>query len=644
MKLLSLTLIVLFPFLLLAKKEHETSKSPQYPVSAIPAELKEGADAVIRQEVRTLSIIKLGVAKLRVSRVVTILNKKAEQQGYAVVYADGKLVKANLEPGEAYDANGQFIKRYGSKDVAEQSGTGNGQFVESSRYFYTDMTQTRYPYTITYAYTQTFNGFFSLPSWIINEPSVAVQKAELEVVSNPAFSFRYKSENGVEEPAIYQSDKGKVHRWKVLNLSPPKREPLGPDYGTLLATIRLAPNMASIQGYEGDVSDWEAIARYKNQFYEPMVFNSQGFQAEVSSVIDGAATDRDKVRLLYQYMQNRTRYVGIQLGIGGWEPFPPDYVHEKGYGDCKALSNYMRNLLRAAGITSHPVAIYAGRNPRPVITDFPSVNQFNHIILCVPLEQDTCWLECTSQQQPFGYLGDFTENRYGLLITSQGGGLIHTPARSAEANCQIRHADFILQDDGNAAVSIKTRYTGHQHEPWLRVSRSMSGRDLEEWVDERISLSGFYREKLDIQTEADSEEPSAICSLEGVVANMAKPSGPRIFLKLNPFEQWVKAPKSMDERTQDVIRKQGFLDRDTLYFTIPEGYFLESAPEDISETSIWGSYAATFSRMDDGRLRYTRSLLLKAMHQGPETYDDLRSFLKKVSKADRMQAVLVNRS
>ena len=59
-------------------------------------------------------------------------------------------------------------------------------------------------------------------------------------------------------------------------------------------------------------------------------------------------------------MQNNTRYISIQLGIGGWRPFEAAYVASKGYGDCKALSNYMYSLLKEAGILSYYTLVKAG--------------------------------------------------------------------------------------------------------------------------------------------------------------------------------------------------------------------------------------------------------------------------------------------
>ena len=67
-------------------------------------------------------------------------------------------------------------------------------------------------------------------------------------------------------------------------------------------------------------------------------------------------------------------------------PFPATFVDEKKYGDCKALSNYMRALLKAVDIPSYYALIRAGENEEPADFDFPH-NNFNHAILCVPFKK-----------------------------------------------------------------------------------------------------------------------------------------------------------------------------------------------------------------------------------------------------------------
>jgi len=88
-------------------------------------------------------------------------------------------------------------------------------------------------------------------------------------------------------------------------------------------------------------------------------------------------------------MQDHTRYISIQLGIGGWQPFDAAFVQEHGYGDCKALSNYMVALLKTAGITAYSVLIRPGDYRYTFNESFPS-NQFTHVIVCVPFQKRYC--------------------------------------------------------------------------------------------------------------------------------------------------------------------------------------------------------------------------------------------------------------
>ena len=75
------------------------------------------------------------------------------------------------------------------------------------------------------------------------------------------------------------------------------------------------------------------------------------------------------------------------MGIGGFKPFAATFVDQKKYGDCKALANYMRALLKAVDINANYAIVRAGTNEKPADFNFPD-NPFNHAILCIPFKND----------------------------------------------------------------------------------------------------------------------------------------------------------------------------------------------------------------------------------------------------------------
>ena len=155
----------------------------------------------------------------------------------------------------------------------------------------------------------------------------------------------------------------------------------------------------------------------------------------------------EKAKIVYAFMQNKTRYISVQVGIGGWEPIAANKVDAVGYGDCKGLTNYTKALLDAVGVTSYYTVVFA-QDRRDIDKEFASL-QGNHVILNIPNKGKDVWLECTSQTTPFGFLGDFTDDRNVLVITPEGGIIKRTPKYINKDNLQTINADITLKENGS---------------------------------------------------------------------------------------------------------------------------------------------------------------------------------------------------
>jgi ADP-heptose:LPS heptosyltransferase len=146
-------------------------------------------------------------------------------------------------------------------------------------------------------------------------------------------------------------------------------------------------------GYKGSMNTWDDYARFYGSLQKGRDVLPEETKQKVHELTKGIQDPATIVSVLYNYLQQNTHYVGIQLGIGGWQTYDASYVATKIWR-LRALSNFMIALLKEAGIQGHAIVIFGGPERKKFVTDFTH-DPFNHIICCVPLGRDTIWLECT---------------------------------------------------------------------------------------------------------------------------------------------------------------------------------------------------------------------------------------------------------
>ncbi len=184
-------------------------------------------------------------------------------------------------------------------------------------------------------------------------------------------------------------------------------------------------------------------------------------------------------------MQNKTRYIFVAIGIGGWQPMQADDVRKKSYGDCKALSNYMKTLLDAAGIKSYYAIINSDASIINFDEDFPRMGG-NHAILMVPTEKDNIWLENTSQKIAFNHLSYSTTARNVLAVDENGIKLMKTPVYDADKNRSVMQAEITLNPEGGINGKSKFNLTGWQYDMYL-VLDGLSNKEAVDALKNRFS-------------------------------------------------------------------------------------------------------------------------------------------------------------
>lgn len=539
--------------------------------------------------------------------------------------------------GRITDTNGRRIKRLRSDDILDRPGSDGFSLYRDFRLQIAELYHSTYPYLVEWEYEIRYETLLIWPSWFPQRERDPVRQATLTVDVPADFELRYQSQWFDVDPQVEVRRGRRVLSWSINSLPAQPAEPLGPATYAQIPAIHFSAGEFRLGRWTGSFSSWQDFGSWYHGLWSGHGDLPTDAREEVQRLVADVDDPRERARVIYQLLQRRTRYVSVQLGIGGWQPFDAAYVHTRRYGDCKALTNYLQALLREVGIDSYPALIGAGR---PDINPAFPRNGFNHVVLYVPFDGEPLWLEATSQHLPFGQLGPDTEGRHALVVTPQGGELRLTTTSPAAENLENQSIDAILHPDGTVSMQITASYEGHAL-GWLR---SRLAQPADEHNRLWTALFGLSQATIH-NTNANGLEVTAenlMLQVDLSVRGYATQAGRRLFLNPNLARPRFRVPPAMNRRTQPIeIFRYSFTDVDTVRIALSEGLSVEVAFEDVSfEEEDIGSYSTSLE-IDGDHLIYVRRLVIYHAQRPPEDYRRVREFLQAVAQADDRQVALV---
>ena len=609
-----------------------------YRIDQLDPVLARDAHKVVREAWVSFDVSSRSDARLKVLTAVTVFDAQGRDAGELILWYGHYSKIKNLD-GRLLDANGKEIRDLEGKDTHDFSAVDGYSLAEDYRKRTAGMYGDRYPYTVEYSYEIAYNGHLAWPGWIKQDGEDAVEHSYFEITLPQGEDLRYWINRDTVTPRIINDSGRKTYIWEAANLPKLSDEMKAEDVEYRTCVVETAPTRFQLDDYPGEMTSWKSFGAWVGHLYTGRDQLPAAAAADVHRIVLPQDSPRTRATKLYKYMQERTRYVSIQLGIGGWQPFDATFVHEHGYGDCKALSNYMVSLLKEAGVAAYPVMIYSGAMDGLYQEDFPSA-QFNHIIVCVPTGRDSLWLECTSQTIVAGHLGSSTENRFGVLLSPQGGEFVRTPASKSTDNEQRRKATVRLATDGTVTAAVATRFTGDQQDPFRFALANKSEEDRKKWLTDDLEISNASITAFALEGLTGTD-PKVGLSVDLSVPKYASITGTRIFFLPNLMERKTYIPRDLKERKSPVRYSYPYRDVDSIVFALPKGYTVEAVPSPVDLRSSFGSFHSSSNVLGDTALVYTRILEIHQAEIPAPAYNEYRNFSKDIVKADRAQAVLV---
>lgn len=614
-----------------------TQAQQNYNVANIPKELMAYSSGVVRNSDESILVKSLDNCIYHCKKAITVLNKNGDRLAQINLWYN-KSSSIKSVKGSVYNASGIMIGKFSERDFEDINTTDGYSLFEDMKLKYYKPVVTEYPYTIEYEYETRSNQTLSLGSWDPNPGmGVSVEQSRFSFTSKPDFKINYKEINTSEKAVITTDAHGlKTYTWHISNLKSIKDEPFSPNTEAYLTMVKLSPVSFIYEGISGTYTNWNELGKW---YYDKLLKGRDGLQQTtidyIKELTAGINDPKLKAKKIYEYMQQKTRYVSIQVGIGSLQPFFAADVDKNSYGDCKALVYYTQALLKVAGIESWFCLVEAGLRKVSFMPDFASIDQGNHIILCIPFKNDTTWAECTSQKIPFGFLGDFTDDRWVLACTPEGGKLLHTPRYNAETNAINRKGNFVINSTGELSGDMSTAFFGTEYDTRESIIDDSYTEQLK-YIKRAYPINNFDIEKLEFK-----KGPGALTT-ENIKLNardFAALNSDKFYFKVNLTTRADNVPDEVRNRTTDVYINRGHVEDDQITYQLPEGFHPDRELSHKAITKPFGKFTVSM-HLDGQKLTYHRHLQINEGTYNKDTYQELIDFYQNIADSDAYRMVL----
>jgi len=418
------------------------------------------------------------------------------------------------------------------------------------------------------------------------------------------------------QPTITTAAGRKLYHWTSANLARPDPDAPPKSAKHIKPSIQVTT-----------FSSWQQVGEWYQSLQRDSLAITPAIQAKADALTKGLISDEDKTRAIFNDVALHIHYVGLEFGIGRYQPHPADDVLSNEYGDCKDKHTLLAAELKAEGIESWPVLISAGRELDP---DTPSPAQFNHVITVVPgAGGKLLWMDSTEEVAPVGNLMVTLRDKQALVVPNVSANkppyLEHTPIDLP----YLQNAHF----DSTGKLNEQGVYTGH-------IAQSYHG-------DVEIFLRAIFRQVPQSQWKEALQQFSRNIGFTGDISNphiseIEQTSQPleisydytrekfgdwddhRIFPSI-PGSGWGLSPGVKEKKPADPIEigspgEQVYVSN----VTLPKGWSL--VPEsNVDLKEDWAEYHAAYS-LKDGVYKAERRLVMKKNKVPLEDWDKYLAF------------------
>lgn len=612
----------------------------------------EKTDAVLLYSETDVTWISTDKFRTTVREAYKILRPSGRHYGTVVVYLNPQRKVKSLH-GWCIPAQGKDYE-VKDKDATEVApGLEGGELISDVKARVLHIPAPDPGNIVGYEYEVEEQPFFLQDQWEFQEIQ-PVRESHYSLQLPPGWEFKASWLNHAE---VKPTETGNNSwKWTVTDVSAIRPEPEMPPFsgvaGQMIVTLFPAGGKAAT-GF----ATWDDMGKWYSGLLAGRMDASPELKQQVAALTAGKDTQLAKMQALAQFIQRDIRYVGIELGIGGWQPHPASEVFAHRFGDCKDKATLTRAMLHEIGIDSYHVIINTERGA--ITAETPAHNGFDHAILAIKLPDGLSdpslvailqhpklgrilFFDPTDELTPFGQIRGELQDNYALLVTPSGGELVALPQQPSAMNSIERIAKLTVDDAGTLKGEVKEVRLGQRawSERWalrtvskdidrIKPIETLLSNSLASYRIMHASIVNLNLTDKPFGFNYSFESPAYAKNASGLLLVRPRVLGSKSFGFLE-----TKEPRRFPIEFEGPAR-----DTDTFEITIPAGYEVDDVPPPVDADYGFASYHSK-TEVKGNVIDYTRTFEVKELSVPVSRAEELRKFYRVIAGDERNTVVL----
>jgi len=275
-----------------------------------------------------------------------------------------------------------------------------------------------------------------------------VPVGKVNVSINTKNDLNYKSYNSSLKPKISKRDGYKNYNWAVETPEPFEYEDNIPTWKIAMPTLVVS-----------DYFSWEAVVDWATDIYGSNQPLNTALKEKVKEISKSHKTQGERIKATLTFVQNDIRYLGLEHGIGSYQPHSPNEVFEQRYGDCKDKSLLVVEMLKAMDVEAYPMLISTSLK-NTILELPPSPSFFDHcVVKVVDKDKRSMYYDPTISNQGGTYKNThFPNYEYGLVVKKNN--TAFDTITSSSNNLVTTLEEYVIKEvNGGATLNVTSTYT-----------------------------------------------------------------------------------------------------------------------------------------------------------------------------------------